>query len=100
MKTLIEILPEAADSIRALAPEPCRKLRLAIRGLEHGRGDIQPLRDELEGLQRLRVDDFRIIFREYFRGQRVVRVVFVMKRSFGYEALAQLLLDELDESRN
>ena len=100
MKTLIEILPEAADFVRALAPEPRRRLRLAIRGLEHGKGDIKPLRDKLEGLQRLRVDDYRIIFREYFRKQRVVRVMFVMKRNFGYEALAQILLDELDEGRH
>lgn len=95
MKTTVEILPEASDFIRALAPAPRRKLRLAIRGLEHGRGDIKPLRDELDGLQRLRVDDYRVIFRECFRGQRVVRVIFVMKRDFGYEALAQMLIDEL-----
>ncbi len=56
MKAEVQWSEQVRNFVGALAPEPKRKPRLAIRGLAADRGDVQPLVDELTGYNRLRVE--------------------------------------------
>ena len=49
MKTEIRVAPQVEAFVKSLAPEPRRRLRLAIRGLATGRGDIKSLEGKLSG---------------------------------------------------
>jgi len=48
--------------LKSLAPEPRRRIRDALRGLQQGKGDILALEQELTGFCRLRVGRYRVIF--------------------------------------
>ena len=79
--------------VRAQAPEPRRRLRSALRGLEAGRGDLLPLEAGFEGYHRLRVGAFRIILR-YGRttaGATTACCVFAERRAMVYVLLDDLL---------
>ncbi len=96
MKTTIKTSDQVKAFIAALAPEPRRRMRLALRGLEEGRGDIKMLEDKLRGYSRLRVGPHRIIYYERAQaGQRVVECVYVNTRDVVYEIFSQLRLDDL-----
>jgi len=47
-----------------LPPETKRRVRLALRGLARGRGDIKGLIGPLAGYNRLRIGGLRIIYRQ------------------------------------
>ena len=79
---------------RELSPEPRRKLKAAILGLAHGRGDTKPLQGNLEGLSRLRVGEHRAVYR-YHDGQ--IQVFYAAPRSVVYEFLAAHLQEILNE---
>jgi len=92
MKLRVELDPQVAGFVRALAPEPRRRLRAGLRGLEREKGDLKQLEADLAGYARFRVGGYRIIVRFYGeRGQRVARCVFVEKRSVVYELFAEIL---------
>jgi mRNA-degrading endonuclease RelE of RelBE toxin-antitoxin system len=76
-----------------LAPESRRKIKLALRGLEAGRGYCLPLRERLAGYHRLRVGGYRIVFR-YLPG-RVVECVFAEERSLVYHLFEREILERL-----
>jgi len=47
-----------------LPPQTKRRVRLALRGLARGRGDIKGLIGPLSGYNRLRIGGLRIIYRQ------------------------------------
>jgi len=96
MRSRVDWSDQVAGFVAALAPEPKRKLRQAIRGLAEGRGDIKPLQDQLAGYSRLRVGGYRVVFRETSEGaQRVVKCLFAQRREVVYELFQEMILDDL-----
>jgi mRNA-degrading endonuclease RelE of RelBE toxin-antitoxin system len=82
MKIRVELDPQVADFVRALAPDPRKRLRTGLRGLEQEKGDIKQLEADLAGYARLRVGGYRVIVRFYADGaRRVARCVFAEKRA-------------------
>lgn len=75
--------------VRALPPDPRKRLRQAIRDLSEERGDIVPLEGALEGFCRLRVGAYRVVFA--YASDKTIDCVLVERRSVVYE----LLMDEL-----
>ncbi len=92
MKIKVELDPQVADFVRALAPDPRKHVREGLRGLEQDKGDIKQLEADLAGYTRLRVGGYRIIVRFFAQGgQRVARCVFVEQRAVVYELFAEIL---------
>ena len=58
----------ASEQVQAwllgLPPQTKRRVRLALRGLARGRGDIKGLIGPLAGYNRLRIGGLRIIYRQ------------------------------------
>ena len=73
----------------ALPPETKKRVRVALRGLEKGRGDIKALHSELEGFCRLRIDGLRIVYSQH-RGQ-IVRLEYADSRDVVYETFLKVL---------
>ena len=86
-----------ADQVRdyqhSLAPEPRRRLKVAIAGLADGHGDLKPLQGNLEGLWRLRVGEHRVVYRH--RAGRI-EVFYAAPRNVVYEFLAAHLRELLE----
>jgi mRNA-degrading endonuclease RelE of RelBE toxin-antitoxin system len=66
-----------------LAPEPRRRLKRAILGLASERGDLRALTDQLSGWHRLKVGQYRVLFR--YRSGRVTECAFAGERQLVYE---------------
>ena len=82
--------------VAALAPESRKKLRAGIRGLATDQGDIKALVDDLLGYHRLRVGQFRLIYREAFeKGVPVRKCLFAERRNVVYEIFREMVLDDL-----
>jgi mRNA-degrading endonuclease RelE of RelBE toxin-antitoxin system len=73
----------------ALPPETKKRVRAALRELEHGRGDIKALHGELEGFCRLRIDGLRIVYSQH-RGQ-IIRLEYADSRDLVYETFLKVL---------
>ena len=87
---------QVAEWLSRLAPEPKRRVRAALKGLETRRGDIAPLHGELEGFYRLRIGGYRIVFRVMRR--QSIRLEYADTRDVVYEVFRQLrLLSEMNE---
>jgi len=92
MKTRVELDPAVAGFVRSLAPEPRRRLREGLRGLEKEKGDLKQLEAELAGYSRLRVGSYRVIIRFHAeRGERVARCVYAERRPVVYELFSEIL---------
>ena len=92
MRIRVELDPQVADFVRALAPEPRRRLRKALHGLEQEKGDIKQLEADLAGYARLRAGSYRVLVRFFTkRGQRIALCVFAEKRAVVYELFAEIL---------
>ena len=92
MKIRIELDPQVAEFVRSLSPEPRRRLRKALRGLEEEAGDLKQLEADLTGYARLRAGSYRVILRFYAdAGQRVARCVFAERRAVVYELFSEIL---------
>lgn len=92
MKTRVELDPQVAEFTRSLAPEPRRRLRGALRGLEEEKGDLKQLEADLSGYVRLCVGSYRVIVRFYSQeGERVARCVYAERRSVVYELFSDIL---------
>lgn len=89
----ILLADQVVSFVRALAPEPRRRLRLALRDLARDEGDILPLEGALSGYERLRVGAFRVILRRAAKasGRPRIYCVFVERRSLVYVLLEDLL---------
>lgn len=75
---------------RRLAPETRGKLKAAILALPVG--DTRALTDELDGLHRLRVGQYRVIYRH---GGQSIECIFAEERKIVYEYLAAHLSELL-----
>lgn len=92
MRISVELDPQVADFVRALAPEPRKRLRKALHGLEQEKGDIKQLEADLAGYARLRAGRYRVLIRFFAAGgQRVARCVFAEQRAVVYELFAEIL---------
>jgi mRNA-degrading endonuclease RelE of RelBE toxin-antitoxin system len=88
----VSVRGQVIDFIRQLPPESRHRMRLAIRGLAHGRGDIKPLDGDLEGFHRLRVGSYRVVFWYVSsKAGMTVDCVFAERRSVIYLVLEQAL---------
>ncbi len=87
---------QVAKWLRNLPPDPKRRVRAALRGLERWQGDLKPLQGGLEGFYRLRVGGYRIVCRMVSKS--VIQLEYADTRDVVYEAFRQLrLLTELDD---
>ena len=83
MKHAVLVREQVKLFLEQLALESRRKIRLALRKLEHEQGDRVSLRERLSGYHRLRVGSFRIVYR--YQPGRVVECVFAQERSVVYK---------------
>jgi mRNA-degrading endonuclease RelE of RelBE toxin-antitoxin system len=92
MRTRVEVSPQVVQYVQSLPPGPRRTLRLAIRGLARGRGDVRALEGELADFSRLRVGAHRVVFHVEVRdAERLIRCDYAEKRSVVYEVFAEIL---------
>lgn len=89
----VRLAPQVIAFVRNQPPEARRRLRLALRGLSPGRGDLKPLEGGLDGYHRLRTGAFRIILRYGHTGpgRAAIFCVFAERRSLVYLLLEDLL---------
>ena len=83
----------ASEQVRiwlaGLPPETKRRVRLALRGLERGRGDIKGMIGPLAGFNRLRVGGLRIIYRQ--TSARQIQLEYANNRDVIYELYREIL---------
>ena len=89
----INLSEQVAGFVRRLAPTPRRELRLALKSLAKGRGDVKALEGPLSGYWRLRVSSYRVIL--FYRSPNVVECVYAERRSIVYEIFAEALRERL-----
>ncbi len=89
----VEVSDQVAAFVRSQAPEPRRKLRLALRKLEAERGDIRALEGPLRGYQRLRVGPYRVVFavKADPRGPVHLRCIYAERRDVVYAVFSRML---------
>lgn len=96
MKTEVQWSEQVAEFVASLAPDAKKRLRAGIRGLGDDQGDTKDLVDDLIGYKRLRVGQFRVIYREAFeKGHPVRKCLFAERRNVVYELFAAMLLDDI-----
>jgi mRNA-degrading endonuclease RelE of RelBE toxin-antitoxin system len=96
MKTRVMVEAQVETFVKSLAPEPRRKLTIAIKALADDKGDLKRLEGKLEGYIRLRVTGYRVIFKERFeKGERIIDCIFAENRSVVYELFIRLLSEGL-----
>ncbi|MCU0793692.1 MAG: hypothetical protein MUE42_12770 [Opitutaceae bacterium] len=84
----VVLTAQVRDFAARLHPEHRRAVKAALVALANGRrGDIKPLEEELDGLQRLRVGRYRIVFRYLPDGS--ARCFFMESRRLVYDLLRQ-----------
>ena len=84
--TKVNLSAQVVEFFGQLAPEPRKKLRDALRGLEHESGDIKSLEGKLTGYQRLRSGSYRVVFtRKVNNGKPEIDCIFAEHRSLVYE---------------
>ena len=99
MRTRIRVEAQVEEFVKSLAPDPRRRLRLAIRGLADGRGDIKSLEGNLAGFCRLGVTGYRVIYNERVeRGVRIIDCLFGERRALVHEIFLKLLVEQTVES--
>jgi mRNA-degrading endonuclease RelE of RelBE toxin-antitoxin system len=84
----VELAAQVVAFIRAQAPDPRRRLRVALRDLQRERGDIKALEGRLKNHFRLRVGNYRIVF--YYAGKNI-RCAYIERRDVVYELFEQLI---------
>jgi len=75
--------------LTALPPETKKRVRAALRRLQHGRGDIKALSGELEGFCRLRIDGLRIVYSQH--PSQIIRLEYADSRDVIYETFLRIL---------
>lgn len=86
---------QVAAWLTALPPQTKRRVRLALRGLTEGKGDIKGLQGPLEGFNRLRVGGIRIIYRQI--SVRDIRLDHAQTRDVVYELFERILENQKNE---
>jgi mRNA-degrading endonuclease RelE of RelBE toxin-antitoxin system len=98
MKTKVHVGRQVEDFLKALAPEPRRALRQAMKNLADNQGDVKLLEGKLSGLWRLRVGKVRVIYEiKVAGGTREIICFYANYRSVVYVILEQLLASGLIE---
>ncbi len=95
----VEVSDQVLDFVRSQAPEPRRRLRMALRKLEAEHGDIKSLEGPLGGYHRLRVGPYRILFAygaDTGREKRL-RCLFAERRDIVYEIFSTMLQQRMLE---
>lgn len=96
MNTRCEVGGNVRQFIGSLAPEPRRRVWVAIKSMQKGQGDVLQLEGKLAPFFRLRVDKIRIIFLEKSEsGERVLKCFFADYRATVYRTLSQLIANNL-----
>ena len=80
---------QVACWLTALPPQTKHRVRLALRGLTKGKGDIKGLQGPLEGFCRLRIGGIRIIYRQV--STKEIRLDYAQTRDVVYEIFERLL---------
>ncbi len=92
MKTRVRVGSQVENFIRALAPEPRRTVRQALKGLADNKGDIKQLEGKLAGMWRLRVGRVRVVYEiKAVKGERMIFCFYANYRPVIYLILEQLL---------
>jgi mRNA-degrading endonuclease RelE of RelBE toxin-antitoxin system len=95
MRTRVKVSEQGESFVKALAPEPRRALRQAIKALAQDKGNITRLEGKLANYHRLRVAGYRVIYAEEFEaGQRIIECIFAKERAVVYEMFLQLYTEE------
>jgi mRNA-degrading endonuclease RelE of RelBE toxin-antitoxin system len=89
----VRLSEQVAGFIRSLSPEPRRMMRLAVRSLAKGQGDVKELEGPLANYSRLRVGSYRLIL--FYRNPNQIECVFAERRSIVYEVFAETLREKL-----
>lgn len=98
MKTKVRVGRQVENFVKALAPEPRRTVRQAMKSLTDEKGDVKLLEGKLSGLWRLRVGKVRVIFEiKVARGEREIFCFYANYRPLVYVILEQLIASELIE---
>jgi mRNA-degrading endonuclease RelE of RelBE toxin-antitoxin system len=98
MKTKVRVSEQVEGFVKSLAPHPRHRLRLAIKGLAAGAGDIKSLEGLLAGYGRLSVAGCRVIYRERAeRGVRIIDCIYAERRALVYEIFVRLLAEQTME---
>jgi mRNA-degrading endonuclease RelE of RelBE toxin-antitoxin system len=96
MRTKVVWSSQVEEFVLSQAPEPRRRLRLAIRALGEDAGDIKHLEGTLTGFGRLRVGQYRVVFCEKCdQGERIIECFFMERRAVVYDILNQMVMDGL-----
>ena len=96
MRTRVRVEAQVEAFVKSLAPDPRRRLRMAIKSLPGGRGDIKSLEGNLAGYCRLSIMGYRVIYKERAeRGVRVIDCVFAERRALVYAIFARLLTEQV-----
>jgi len=85
---------QVAAWLTALPPQTKKRVRLALRSLSRGHGDIKGLQGDLEGFSRLRVGGLRILYRQ--PSAREIRLEYANTRDVVYEMFRQFLSAQED----
>jgi mRNA-degrading endonuclease RelE of RelBE toxin-antitoxin system len=95
----VEVSDQVTEFVRRQAPEPRKRLRLALRRLEAERGDIESLEGPLRGYQRLRVGPYRILFATTAAVGHATRIrcIFAERRDVVYSVFSRVLQQNLLE---
>ena len=92
----IKLSRQVADFVRGLPPEPRRKMRLALKSLAKGQGDVKALEGPLSTYWRLRVASYRVIL--FYRSPSQIECIFAERRSIVYEIIAEALREKLESA--
>jgi len=93
----VEVSDQVLAYVMSQAPEPRRRLRLALRKLASERGDIKELEGPLSCYSRLRVGPYRILFARVAEVGKpaCIRCLFAEKRGIVYSLFADALKKQL-----
>ncbi|MEI8290081.1 MAG: hypothetical protein WCH99_11470 [Verrucomicrobiota bacterium] len=75
--------------LAALPPETKKRVRLALRGLQKGKGDIKALHSELSGCNRLRIGGLRVVYSQ--KPGMILRLEYADSRDVVYENFLEVL---------
>jgi len=90
--TRVNLSTQVLGFCGSLAPEPRKKLRLALRNLQKEAGDIKSLEGPLAGFHRVRSGSHRVVFvRRLRKGKPEIDCLFAEHRSLVYEILTAAL---------
>jgi mRNA-degrading endonuclease RelE of RelBE toxin-antitoxin system len=87
----VQVSEQILKFVQQLASQPKKRIRVALRELAILKGDIKELESPLDGYNRLRIAQFRVIFKV---NEASVDCIFIERRSIVYEVFEKILLDE------